>query len=223
MSKSIVAVMPCLGRQERTIDLVPRLIRTAGTEDWELSLVVDNDNPLHSALLRAITPQRIPVNILRTNQPDERGYWYAMRRGCKESNAPLVVNLANDLLPGRDWLRRALEAYNQRFADGLGGVMGFNDGVHMGGQAAHFLAARAFLRQWFGDDEWPLAYQHNFGDTEICRRAQAAGRFAVAPWAVLYHDHPVSGGANDEVYQRGAAGWKQDEALFKQRSAQWSF
>lgn len=212
MNKSVVAIMPCLGRLERTLSLVQRLRANASLDPWELVLVTDNDAALATAL-RA-TGERV------INLTGARGYWHALRVGCEQTESALVVNLANDLLPGLLWLGRGVTAYRTRFGS-HDGVMGFNDGVHTGAHAAHFIVGRALLREWYGADYWPLMYQHNFGDTEICQRAQQVGRFAVAPWAVLYHDHPVSGGASDAVYDRGRATWNADQALFEQRRAQW--
>lgn len=203
----VAAIMPCLGRERETVESITRLRATAGYEDWELLIVVDGDKSLHDV----IGGMLIPASI---------GYWGCLSVASKETDAPLLVNLANDLLPGRSWLGRAVNAYRSRFADGQG-VMGFNDGIHAGATAAHFLVSRSILHHWYGDDYWPLAYHHNFGDTEICERAKSEKLFAVAPFAVLYHNHPVTGGKSDDVYSKGLSTWQADQQTFEKRKRLW--
>jgi hypothetical protein len=118
-------------------------------------------------------------------------------------------------------LGRAVQAFDAHFLDGRG-VVGFNDGVWSGQHAAHFLTSKALLGEWYGEDYWPVCYRHMYGDTEICERAKAAGRFYVEPYAVLFHNHKLTGAPNDEVYQLGESRWKEDQALFEERRKQWS-
>jgi GT2 family glycosyltransferase len=66
---------------------------------------------------------------------------------------------------------------------------------------------------------WPVWYHHNFGDTELCLRAQQAGRYGKAAWAVLFHDHVFFGAPDDAVYAEGRSRAHEDEALFQQRRA----
>ena len=108
-------------------------------------------------------------------------------------------NLANDLLPGQHWLQRAVAAYAATFGDGPG-LLGFNDGHHETEHSCHFLISRMLLDDYGG---WPVWYDHNYGDTELCQRAIADGLYAKAPWATLFHDHPYFGGDDDSVYAEG--------------------
>lgn len=199
--------MPCLSRESETIEAITRLRRTSDYAAWEFTAVVDADNHLHDVIGGMLSPK--PV-----------GYWGCLNLATQDTTAPLLVNLANDLLPGQSWLARAVSAYRNRFGEGEG-VIGFNDGVHAGLHAAHFLISRSLLYRWYGPDYWPLAYQHNFGDTEICMRAQSEKIFAVAPFAVLYHNHPVTGNQTDEVYAKGFSTWQQDQQTFEKRKRLW--
>lgn len=208
-----------MGREQQTLELVPRLLETAGYDhhDLSLTLVVDGDAGLGQRLSDAFVRPGAPIAVLR-NLGTPQGYWKCLQMGTSHNQAPLIVNLANDLLPGRQWLGRAVDAFDERFADGQG-IMGFNDGVHSGAHAAHFLASRGLLAAMFGAALWPLHYHHNYGDTEIVARAVEKGKFAVAPWAVLYHNHIVTGAANDVVYRTGMSTWEEDQATFARRQA----
>ena len=98
--------------------------------------------------------------------------------------------------------------------------MGFNDGIHDHDLSPHFLIDRDLLTYMGG---WPVWYKHTYGDAELCARTIELGMYGKAAWATLYHDHPISGGADDAVYIEGRASIDQDAALFHKRKEQgWS-
>lgn len=204
----IAAIMPCRGRPEQTIANVKRLLATAGKVEWDLHLVVGGEPEL-AAQLRGLVEKL-------TIWPNRLTYWEALTLITADTYTPLLCNLANDLLPGRDWLARGLAAYRARFGDG-DGLMGFNDGVHGPELSPHFLISRVLLERYGG---WPVRYKHAYGDTELCVRAQQDGLYGKAPWACLYHNHPFLGAENDSVYDEGMASLGEDRALFYQRRAQ---
>lgn len=208
---NVLAILPCLGRYEQTLELIPRLRSSAGI-DFTLTAVVDYDPPLVSRL------QQIGVNPIVNPGPRRWGYWLSLKHAVVNASSKpnLIVNLANDLLPGRQWLRRALDAYDERYGTAIG-MIGFNDGIHTGAHAAHFLISSMLLYRWYGENWWPLHYRHNFGDTEICQRAIELGLFAVAPWAILYHNHPAAGRAWDEGYEKAVEGWREDSQMYEQK------
>lgn len=201
----VAAIMPCRGRAEQTVRNVRRLLATAGDVEWGLILVSDGDDsaPVLEGTSRLIMRER-------------GGYWRALAYATMTTDAPLLVNLANDLLPGQHWLQRAYAAYTQTFGDGPG-LVGFNDGHHETGHSCHFLIARSLLDRYGG---WPAGvYDHNFGDTELCQRAIADGLYVKAPWATLFHDHVYFGGQDDAVYQEGRAQSDRDHRIFNWRKA----
>ncbi len=202
--------MPCLGRHQQTLDCVRRLIATAGMEhgrDWELRCVVSDAADLPMATQLSELGLTVHLSDARLT------YWQAMRHATQRGDAPLIVNLANDLLPGQHWLARAVEAYRDMFGADVG-MLGFNGDSHGPEHSCHFLMSRALLNRYGG---WPVWYQHNFGDTELCQRAIAENVYAKAPWALLYHNHPYFGGADDAVYAEGRASSDRDHQLFVER------
>lgn len=171
--------------------------------------MVDRD----PAVDQALTNADLPVWRMETKQ---RGYWHALQQATDYwPEFDLITNLANDLLPGQHWLARAESAYREMFGNGPG-MIGFNDGHHEVGHSCHFLIARPLLDRYGG---WPVWYDHNYGDTELCQRAIGDGLYAKAPWAVLYHDHVYFGGQDDRVYQEGRALLERDGRLYEQRKA----
>lgn len=212
---NIAAIMPCRGRAAQTVANVRRLLATAGDVEWRLVCVIDGDDQVADAIAHmTIVSDNPSLHFI----PLERcvGYWAALREATehrRHRDALLLVNLANDLLPGRHWLARGVAAYRARFGDG-DGLMGFNDGLHGPEHSSHFLISRALLERYGG---WPVWYQHNFGDTELCRRAQRDGLYGKAPWALLFHDHLENGAADDAVYQEGRQSYDADARLFEER------
>lgn len=207
----VAAIMPCRGRAEQTVTNVRRLLAAAGDVAWEMWLIVDDDVWLTRDLFAADLNQQTTVHL--DSIAPQRGYWRGLQRATERSEATHLVNLANDLIPGRHWLARGMAAYRARFGDG-NGLMGFNDGLHGPEHSSHFLISRALLERYGG---WPVHYQHNFGDTELCRRAQQDGCYGKAPWAVLFHDHLENGAADDTVYREGRASYERDARLFEER------
>jgi hypothetical protein len=212
----VAAILPCRGRAEQTARNVQRLLATAGNVDWRLVCVCDNDRDVYASL-DALDMSDLPLGrfaldfLAEEHRRPRAGYWNALAHATGRTDAPLLVNLANDLLPGAQWLARAVAAYDR--TGGRLKVLGFNDGIN---STAHFLIERAWLMDTMG---WPVWYDHMCGDTEIVERATAAGVYGTLPWAVLYHDHEMVGAPNDAVYEEGKARWAHDRALFEQRKA----
>lgn len=204
----IAAIMPCRGRAEQTVRNVRRLLATAGPVEWQLICIGgEQERDVLMACSAAGAKVRHILGV------DRLTYWQALAEETRLCDAPLLVGLANDLLPGQHWLARAYSAYRETFGD-TPGMVGFNDGHHETGHSCHFLISRSLLDRYGG---WPVHYDHNFGDTELCQRAIADGCYVKAPWATLFHDHPYFGGADDQVYAEGRAQVDRDYQLYEQR------
>lgn len=208
MKTHVAAILPCRGRREQTARLIPRLLRTASYADWQLWCIGGVDE--YDVLLECGNAGA--HTFLEMDRP-RLTYWEALAEGSDMTDAPLLCNLANDLLPGQQWLARAVAAYQRTFGDG-DGLLGFNDGHHPVSHSCHFLISRTLLARYGG---WPVWYDHNFGDTELCARAIEDRRYAKAPWATLFHDHPMFGGEDDAVYAAGRAMFDRDRRIFAER------
>lgn len=204
---NIAAIMPCRGRAEQTVVNVKRLLATAGVP-FELIVV----GARHEAELFMDLRRETRIETY-CHDAERLTYWQALAWATERTKAQYLVNLANDLLPGQHWLRRAVDGYVDTFAK-LDGLLGFNGDSHEVGHSCHFLISRTLLSRYGG---WPVWYDHNFGDTELCQRAIADGLYAKAPWALLYHDHPYFGGTDDPIYAEGRTQASRDERLYHER------
>lgn len=207
---NVAAILPVYGRHEQTIRNVARLHATAGQASVAWWAVGGENEHQTLRVLRAAGWHHIQAPAPSLT------FWEALTAGTEATDAPLIVTLANDLLGGPAWLERAVAAYRARFGE-QPGMMGFNGDGHGPEHSCHFLIHRELLASFGG---WPVWYRHNYGDTELCIRAAQLGRYAKAPYAILFHDHPwVSAGQDDEVYAAGRAHWAEDQALFEARRA----
>ena len=206
---NVAAILPCRGRTQQTIQNVKRLLQTAGYERWRLYAVGGKED---SDTLTGLAKLGLPT---LTAQADKLTFWEALHEATAITTEPLICTLANDLLPGQHWLRRAVAAYSEMFGSGLG-MIGFNGDSHELNHSCHFLIHRDLVAKYGG---WPKWYQHAFGDTELCERAIADGLYAKAPWSILFHDHVYWGGADDPVYAEGRATVEADQRLYERRKA----
>ncbi len=200
--------MPCRGRPEQTVTNVRRLLATAGYEDWKL-ICIGGDAERETL----IACSQVGAKVRHVLDMPRLTYWQALAFETEHTDAPLLCNLANDLIPGMHWLNRAVTAYQHAFGSG-DGMIGFNGDSHEAGHSCHFLISRGLLERYGG---WPTHYDHNYGDTELCQRAIADRCYGKAPWALLFHDHPYFGGQDDSVYAEGRAREARDRALFEER------
>jgi len=208
---TVAVILPCYGRFDQTIEYAQRMRHKAGTvisAEWWAVGGHEDDDTIQSLVLHGWKDQGSTEPRLT--------YWQALSKATAATHAPILCAVANDVWAGDDWLEEGLAAYHDRFPDGEG-LMGFAGDGHGVTHSCHFLIGRGLLAHLGG---WPLHYRHNFGDTELCRRAQALGRYGKATRAILEHRHPiVTGAPDDAVYQAGRAEWAADEALYYDRLA----
>ncbi len=211
----VSVLMPVKGRPEQTAECLTRLMETAGGVTWELLVGIDDDPACYEAL------KPFHNRCIVMHAEPRRGYWKMLSYLSQYARGRLLSNIANDVLPGRRWLERAVKVHDRYFHD-IGGVVGYNDGLLFDAHTGHLLIDRRLLYAWYGDAYWPTMYDHLFGDTEICQRAMIERRYMVALKSVLYHNHPTLARPTDDLYAYSHKTASADEHLFGQRrDARW--
>lgn len=152
------------------------------------------------------------------------GYAAKIRAGVNATDEPLVFLGADDLEFRAGWL----EAATARIAGGAS-VVGVNDLIprrrQRRGHATHFLMTRAYANLPTIDGApGPLsgAYDHNFVDDELIATATSRGVYAYAADSHVRHDHPMTGGQDDDTYRKGRAGFHADRTIFQGREHLWT-
>jgi hypothetical protein len=213
----IVAILPCRGRKEQTLECVRRLLFTAGIphgESWKMILVGGKED---ADIVESVAAETGVYGLVESEE--HLTYWLALSCATEEYPATHYICLANDLLPVVHWLAKAVKKMNHSFPD-QNCVIGFNGDGHDEPHSCHFMISKSMLDTLGG---WPVWYSHNFGDTEICCRANEMGRYAKAAYAILFHNHPwISAQKDDSIYEQGRRNFKTDEMLFlARRNAKW--
>lgn len=211
----VLGILPCRGKKDQTINVVQRLLYTApmGRQPWKLVTVSGAED----AEVVAATEAYGAVGLVDRSRK-KLSYWEALQYATDaHPDIPLLVNLANDVLPGIDWLLRGYKSYQHTFKD-KPALVGFNGDSHGQEHSCHFIIHRKLLEKFGG---WPVWYNHNFGDTELVSKAMRDSVYAKATFAILFHDHGTCKGEaahkNDPVYAEGRKSFKEDEKLFKER------
>lgn len=180
------------------------------TAEVEIVCAVDAD-PESATLLAPLVDRLLVCSFYR-------GCSAAWNDCLAEATGDPVVFAADDLHWEAGWFEAALAKLSE-FEDGWG-LVGFNDG-HWGAElSTHYLMSRRFIVEVLGGVvAWP-AYKHSFNDLETCDRAKAAGRYAWAEDARVYHEHWLFGDRpQDETDTRRLPQHPEDERIYNERRA----
>jgi hypothetical protein len=207
-----VVVMPVRGRLAQTVEAFRRLWATANTPAAYIAVGGRDDYATITAAGELPYVQPLIADVPRLS------YWGALSMATRglDDNA-LVATVANDLLPVVGWLSRAYRDYEYHTRVSRDAVVGFNGDGYGDEHACHFLIPMRVIRRY----GWPTWYDHNFGDNEIVTRAKQDGIWYKSPYAILYHNHPMIGAAQnyDATYEEGSLMFSRDGNLFERRKA----
>lgn len=189
---AVTIVIPSLGRPEKLARCVEAIHRNAGYDRYEVVIMED----------------RLP--------PDNIGVPKLLQQAVAQSDKPLVMFLANDCVPEKDFLLRAVVAMLDKFPD-LDGMIGLNDGYWHGEFSLFWLAGRKLLPA-LGGEFFHTGYHHYGCDNELSARCQLLGKYAWCESAVARHQHEHDGVSEIALRHRD-----QDQALLKLRGKQFGF
>jgi len=209
----VLAILPCRGRKEITLECVKRLKYTSDGVSFKLVTVSGQEDK--NIVLATEKHGAVPL----VSEKPKLTYWEALELATSKFNdIPIIANLSNDILAGKDWLRRGLISYDQKIGRTNHGLIGFNGDSHGFDNSCHFLIHRNLLNKYGG---WPTWYKHNFGDAELCTRAIEDKVYYKDPWALLFHNHAYFYGQerDDAIYKEGREYEQDDEKLFNERKA----
>jgi GT2 family glycosyltransferase len=151
------------------------------------------------------------------------GHTVFFQKMVENSVSEMVAFIADDCIPGPNYLKNALKTM-ETFDDGWG-LVGFSDGLTRP-FSTHWLGHRKLLAH-LGMQFLHTGYKHCCCDVELAERCQAMGRYKVANYAYVEHDHPLikgneAGLQDDEIYKKVYSNdyLRHDRELLKQRRSQ---
>lgn len=161
--------IPHLGRPEKLHRLITEIKKTAGYDNYEILVGVD-DYP-----------------------PNNKGVPKVLKELVERSSGELIMYLGNDVIPQQDFLKLAVFKMLSEFPE-ADGLVGLNDSYwKLGEIATHFLISKKLL-PYLDGEIFHTGYYHCGCDNELTERCRKIGKYVWAENAKIYHDHPVQNG-----------------------------
>ncbi len=113
-----------------------------------------------------------------------QGFITTLNQTARASAAKYIVYLAEDAIPGDDWLKIAYEKLEKENKS----VLAFNCGKWHGRVAAFGMVRKDWIYQYYGDSILFEGYKSHRADNEITVIARATEQFIYAPDSVLFED-----------------------------------
>lgn len=212
--RGLAWLVPVLGRPHRVEPLLAS-IAASTLRPCRVVFIADPDDVAEQEAVRTATGELLIV---------DGGYAAKINAAVRSTDEPLLFLGADDLTPQPGWLEAATAA----MAAGAE-VVGVNDMIPRRasrcGHATHFLVTRQYAeRPALDGGRGPLCeeYAHNFVDDELIATAKRRGVYTYAADALVRHDHPMSGGADDDTYRKGRAAFHRDRKIFERRRRLWT-
>lgn len=180
--RDICVVMPCINK-EAGIKRIQLLKRTAG----------------------------IKADFVVALDTEYQGFIKTLNQTARVSSAKYVVYLAEDAVPGCNWLKLAHDRLEQENKS----VLAFNCGKWHGRIAAFGMVRKEWVYQYYGDCILYQGYRSHRADNELTVIARACNQFIYAPDAILFENDK----SKDFKKKESDAGnfTEEDKNLFKQR------
>lgn len=128
----------------------------------------------------------VPAQVLIVSDDLEQGSAVALNHICQHTVCAAMAYVAQDVFPGRLWLKRALTL----LAQSKTGLVAFNDGKWCGEIASYGLLKTQWVRKIYGGGLFFKGYKQHYGDVELSLIARSAGAFSYDPHAVLIEIDP---------------------------------
>lgn len=119
--------------------------------------------------------------LLAVHDDRREGFISIANRLFAASRSPFFGYVAQDAFPGREWLRRALSAFENPSVQ----LLAFNDGKWFGSLAAYGLARRAWAETNYRGPLFFPEYRRHYADTELSLLAAHAKALGYSANSVL--------------------------------------
>jgi hypothetical protein len=133
-----------------------------------------------------ISRSGVPAQVLIVEDDVQQGSALILNRVCQSTTCHAMAYVAQDVFPGRLWLKRALTMLTQDKA----GLVAFNDGKWCGEIASYGLLKTQWIRKVYGGGLFYKGYKQHYGDVELSLIARSIGAFSYDPHAVLIEIDP---------------------------------
>ena len=142
----------------------------------------------------------IQCTVIIAMDDERNGFMKTLNSVSEKCDSRLIVFVAQDAFPGRDWLKIAVESIEQENA----GLLAFNDGKWFGRIASFGLVRKSWVKKYYQNAILNPYYKAHKADNEITLLARLDNSFVYEPNSTLIEvDYcKDSGGSNSEDNQR---------------------
>jgi hypothetical protein len=219
---SCSVLIPVLGRPERVAVTVASLAASLGLIPADPVFVCSPEDIVEISAV--IAAGHVPLIARFACGPGD--YARKMNLGFDATGTDWVFLAADDLNFHQGWLDRAVMRHQRTGACVIGTNDLGNSRTIAGYHSTHTLVHRDYLGcGGTADDPTRLlheGYDHQFVDDEFVQTAISRGTYAHAQDSIVEHLHPDWGkGTRDATYEKGAAGFTRDRALYNERRQLW--
>ena len=197
-----------VGIQVHEASNLPRLI---GSDAERVLIILPAIRPGRALATARLLRERagLDVSVQVVIDSARQGFVATVNQAVRHSSAEFVVYVAEDAVPGQDWLKIALEALDRSDK----GLLAFNCGKWQGRIASFGMVRRRWVSSLYGKDLFYPGYKAHRADNELTVIARANDQFVYCPEALLME--------NDHRKIRLDAGPQaahmEDRKLFRQR------
>jgi len=191
--------IPTLERPKRLHKLIQIIKENAGYSNYEI--VVKADTPI----------------------PNNEGFPKTLKRAVDASTGELVMFIADDCLPQKDFLKLAVMDMVRNFPD-LDGLVGLNDSGRTDDLPTQWLASKKLLPSLDGEF-YHTGYFHCYGDNELMDRTKKLERYFHSKLSKVIHENPGQGkGVSDDVYKSAynSERVEHDRKLYEERKKKYA-
>jgi hypothetical protein len=213
----ISLIHPSRGRAQKSFDTIDRWKSMSGTDDLEVLVSLDKDDPLAIKYYGAYDKFNHPIHRVSIKERDNRSLVEATNHASKEAKGDILVYLSDDFKCPDNWGQLVLKEFEgvttPRILKIDDKLQDFR--VRVLTMPIMNRAAYEQLGYFFN----PL-YKSMWVDCDLYETAHRRGWIKPCPHLVFPHEHVSNGMApDDDTYRRSAANWDQGKAVFEQRKS----
>ena len=205
-------IVPTLNRPRLLEKLIANVRSTTLSDYYELIVLVeDGDTETWNFINKTPLPATIKIFAIPTGSSPIA----AWNIGLKKSLAPWILLAADDIEFPSLWLEDALSTPNQGFL-ALPEKEGGNPTLNW---EPHFMATRAWLKEFQHGVLTIPHYRHWGTDVETCDRATRSNTFIRARTIIVHHHWMKDASLIDSTYQNAQKFYNRDIMLYQTRKS----
>jgi len=212
--EKVSILIPTRQRYKKLAKCLTKLIENTVYPNYEVVVITDMDD-FESVLVTHEFEMSHTKEIEILQKEKREMYVGKINYGYHQTDSPLIIFLADDVLVNRNWLTEAVSTFNESFPDGMG-LVSFQDEFD-DRLAPHGLISRKYVEKYLKGNIFHPDYVHYWCDVELTVRSVGWGKFAHCPKSRVIHIRRARVEERDHICQEGLTTKDAGEKTFVQR------